>query len=53
MTEPDLTRQDEDVPATDYLDDLAKERQAFGNWPEVFGLVLTAVLVWLLFTLNG
>lgn len=35
------------------LIDEAGQDAAFGNWPEVFGVVLTAFLVWLIFAFTG
>jgi len=53
MTEPNLTRQDEDISAPEYTAEDLQGHHDFGNWPEVFGVLLTAFLVWLIFALNG
>ncbi|WP_164870818.1 hypothetical protein [Mesobaculum littorinae] len=53
MTDPHLTRQDEDISASEYASDSQLEPYAFGNWPEVLGLALTLLLVWLTFALTG
>ena len=53
MTGPHLTRQDEVLPAPDCATEERIDHFDFGNWPEVFGLVLTGMLVWLTFALMG
>lgn len=53
MTDPKLTRQDEDISAVEYETEETADYHDFGNWPEVFGLVMTVFLVWLTFGFNG
>ncbi|MBT9386073.1 hypothetical protein KM176_19535 [Pseudooceanicola sp. CBS1P-1] len=56
MTEDDkykLTRQDEDISAPEYEAEEKAEYYDFGNWPEVFGLALAALLFWLSFAFTG
>ncbi len=48
MDEDDLTRQEEDISAREFAEEESTEPD-FGNWPELFGLCLTAILVWLTF----
>ncbi|MCV2867473.1 hypothetical protein OEW28_02395 [Defluviimonas sp. WL0002] len=53
MTNDKLTHQDEDISAPEFATEEALDKHEFGNWPEVFGLVLTAFLMWLTFALTG
>ena len=53
MKNDDLTRQDEDISAPDFAHDTQTDGYDFGNWPEVFGLLLTGLLVWLTFAFTG
>ncbi|WP_198654883.1 hypothetical protein [Albibacillus kandeliae] len=53
MSDNDLTRQDEDISQPEFEAENAFRNYDFGNWPEVFGLLLTALLVWLTFALTG
>lgn len=48
-----LTRQDEDMSSTELEAEDTFEGYAFGNWPELFGLVLTGLFVWLTFAFTG
>lgn len=49
----DLTRQDEDVSASEFGAEEARDDHRFGNWPEVFGLCLLGLLCWLSFAFTG
>lgn len=51
--DPHLTRQDEDLSAPEYATEERIHRYDFGNWPEIFGLALTGLLVWLTFAFTG
>ncbi|MBN8189448.1 hypothetical protein JF540_22445 [Salipiger thiooxidans] len=53
MTDPHLTRQDEEISAPDYTAAERREAYDFGNWPEILGLALTLLLVWLTFAFTG
>lgn len=53
MTDQKRTRQDEDISAPEYEAEAHNDHNDFGNWPEVFGVVLTALLVWLTFAFTG
>lgn len=53
MSDNDLTRQDEDLAAADLAAEDRVDGYDFGNWPEIFGLALTALLVWLTFAFTG
>lgn len=53
MSDDHLTKQDEDISAPEFDAEENLERYAFGNWPELFGLILTAVLIWLTIALTG
>lgn len=48
-----LTRQDEDISAPEFEAEESEDRHTFGNWPEVFGTLLTALLLYLSFGFNG
>ena len=48
-----LTRQDEDISAPEFTAEERADHHDFGNWPELFGLVLTGLLVWLAFAFTG
>ena len=52
MNEDDLTRQDEYVAATEFDREEASEPD-FGNWPELLGVVLTVLLIWMSFAFRG
>ncbi|WP_372989448.1 hypothetical protein [Sulfitobacter sp.] len=53
MTDPHLTKQDEDISAPEYAAEDGKDHYDFGSWPEVVGVALTVLLVWLTFAFNG
>ena len=53
MTKPKLTNQDEDISAPEFLAEETEDGADHGNWPEVFGVLLTGFLIWLIFALNG
>lgn len=48
-----FTRQDEDLAATEFGEEEVRDRHDFGNWPELFGLVLAIVATWLVFAFTG
>ncbi|GAB3454125.1 hypothetical protein [Insolitispirillum peregrinum] len=48
-----LTRQEEDLPAPDYIAEEQQDPYDDGNWPELAGLLATAVVFWLLFAFTG
>ncbi len=52
MSDPDLTKQDEEVSAAAF--DLEESREPdFGNWPEIVGAVATALIIWMSFAFTG
>ena len=53
MTQDDLTRQDEDLPAAEFDDEERADHHDFGSWPEAVGLVFTILLIWLIFQFRG
>jgi hypothetical protein len=53
MQDPDLTRQDEDISAAEFAAEEARDAHDFGNWPEIAGLFLTGLIVWLTFAFTG
>jgi hypothetical protein len=53
MNNPDLSRQDEDMSAAGFGEDETRDGHDFGNWPEVAGLIFTALLLWLMFAFTG
>ncbi len=53
MSEDDLTKQDEDMSVSEFQAEEAADGYDFGDWPEVFGALLTALLVWLTFAFTG
>ncbi|SFS51678.1 hypothetical protein SAMN04488040_0721 [Sulfitobacter marinus] len=53
MENPKLTKQDEDISAPEFTHEETQDDTKHGNWPEVLGVVLTAVLVWLMFAFTG
>lgn len=53
MSDEHLTRQDEDISAPELDTEDSLEGYAFGNWPEVLGVALTALLIWLTFAFTG
>ncbi|WP_347311818.1 hypothetical protein [Defluviimonas sp. SAOS-178_SWC] len=53
MTDDKFTRQDEDISAPEFASEETRDKHEFGNWPEVFGFLLTAFLFWLTFALTG
>lgn len=53
MSDKHLTKQDEDISAPEFAAEETAEHKDFGNWPEVFGLILTVLLVWLTFGFTG
>lgn len=52
MENDDLTRQEEDIAAGEFDREEGREPW-FGNWPELFGLLLTAALIWMSFAFRG
>ena len=48
-----LTRQDEDLAAAEFSEEEVRDRHNFGNWPELFGLGLAIVVIWLVFAFTG
>ncbi|WP_445682280.1 hypothetical protein [Radicibacter daui] len=53
LTRADLTRQDEDMSAVGFGEDETLDRHDFGNWPEVAGVIFTALVLWLMFAFTG
>ncbi len=53
MEDRDLSRQEEDLPATDYAAEEQRDHHDFGNWPEVAGAVFTIFVTWLIFAFTG
>lgn len=53
MSDSKLTKQDEDISAPEFLEEETEGGIDHGNWPEAFGLLLTAFLLWLIFALIG
>lgn len=53
MSDPHLTKQDEDISAPEFAAEERRDEHNFGSWPEVLGVVLTLLLLWLSFTTNG
>lgn len=53
MSDPELTRQDEEISADAYGDEEERDRHDFGNWPEAAGVVLTLFVTWLIFAFTG
>lgn len=53
MTDSKFTRQDEDIAAPEFESEEGEDHHDFGNWPELFGVIMTAVLIYLTFALNG
>ena len=53
MTDDKLARQDEEISAPEFASEERRDHHDFGNWPEVFGAVMTVGLVWLTFALTG
>lgn len=49
----DLTRQDEAISAPAFAADERREGHTFGNWPEIAGAALTALLLCLSFGFTG
>lgn len=49
----DLTRQDEAVTSPEFAAQERREGFDFGNWPEIAGAGLTALLLWLSFGFTG
>ncbi len=45
----DLTRQDEEISAAEFDIEERRDHHDFGNWPEVMGLALVALVTWLIF----
>ena len=48
----DLMKGDEDIAPAEFSADEAAERD-FGNWPEIIGVIATALLIWFSFTYTG
>ncbi|MDZ5699979.1 MULTISPECIES: hypothetical protein [Phyllobacteriaceae] len=53
MSDPELTRQDEEISAAAFSDEEERDRHDFGNRPEAAGVVLTLFVVWLIFAFTG
>ncbi|KUP93391.1 hypothetical protein [Tritonibacter horizontis] len=53
MSDQDLTKQDEDLPAPEYQGEERRDGHSFGSWPEVLGLVFTIFVCWLIFNFRG
>ncbi|EAU46176.1 hypothetical protein [Salipiger bermudensis] len=53
MSDDHLTRQDEDLSAPELAAEDRQDGHDFGNWPELLGLALTALLIWLTFAFTG
>lgn len=53
MSPPDLTQQDDDLPAAETERDARRKDHDYGNWPEVLGAVFTLMSVWFLFQFRG
>jgi hypothetical protein len=53
MTDHKLTRQDEDIFAEELSEELWVDDPDFGNWPELFGVILTLFFIWLTFVFTG
>lgn len=53
MSDPKLTRQDEEISAAAFNDEEERDPHDFGNWPEVAGVVLTLFVTWLIFAFTG
>tara|TARA_R110000824_G_scaffold374722_1_gene565309 strand:+ start:4463 stop:4624 length:162 start_codon:yes stop_codon:yes gene_type:complete len=53
MSDQELTRQDEDLSAPEFEGEERKDGYDFGSWPEVFGLVFTLIVSWLILTIRG
>ncbi|MBL4807927.1 MAG: hypothetical protein JKY31_11690 [Rhodobacteraceae bacterium] len=53
MSDSKLTKQDEDISAPEFLEEEAEHGIDHGNWPELFGVLLTGFLMWLIFALTG
>ncbi|MDQ0314313.1 hypothetical protein [Amorphus orientalis] len=53
MSDPNLTHQDEDLPAAEYGEEERSDHHDFGNWPELLGVILTAIVCWLIFAFTG
>lgn len=53
MTDQELTRQEDDLSATEFAAEEKSDNHDFGNWPEVFGVVMTIVVFWLMFAFTG
>lgn len=53
MSENNLTKQDEDLPAAEFEGEERSDGHDFGNWPEVVGLVCTILVTWLMFQFRG
>ncbi|WP_413206210.1 hypothetical protein [Rhodospirillum sp. A1_3_36] len=53
MEDKDLTRQEEDLSGPEFAEEESRDSHDFGNWPELVGLVFTAVVTWLIFAFTG
>lgn len=53
MSDEHLTRQDEELSAPELEAEDRLDGYDFGNWPEILGLVLTGLLIWLTFAFTG
>lgn len=53
MSDNDLTKQDEDLSAAEFIEEEFRSQHRFGNWPEVVGLIFTAFVCWLIFNFRG
>ncbi|MEQ5868291.1 hypothetical protein J4E08_00095 [Sagittula sp. NFXS13] len=53
MNQDDLTKQDEDLPATEFDGEERADHHDFGSWPEIAGLIFTILVTWLIFQFRG
>ena len=53
MSQDDLTKQDEELPAAEFEGEERSDGHNFGSWPEVAGLVFTLLVTWLTFQFRG
>mgnify|MGYP005987924875 FL=1 len=53
MSQDDLTKQDEELPAAEFDGEERRDSHDFGNWPEIVGLAFTLLLIWLIFQFRG
>ncbi|WP_460274321.1 hypothetical protein [Celeribacter sp. ULVN23_4] len=53
MSDPKLTKQDEDLSRPEFEAEETRDKHNFGNWPEIVGLAFTIFVCWLIFTFRG